>query len=101
MGSFAVGFCICKRLVLKSTWLVLNKLPANLLVAKPLGSNLLPRLPVSLLRLQEESKNLIVIVLEQWHSVRSENTKSPLNCCFASCHSNVWSARSLRISRVT
>merc|ERR1712215_181259 len=61
-------------------WLVLSKLPANLLEEKPPGSSLPPRLLVSLPQQQEESKNLTGTGLARWLSGKLGDTRSPRSC---------------------
>jgi hypothetical protein len=45
------------------------------------------------------SRNHIVIVPVQWLFAKSVATRNQLNCWSANCPSNVWSVRSLKISR--
>ena len=69
--------------------------------AKHPRNNWQPRLPANLPQPPVESRNPIGIVPVPSLSVRSVVTKSPLSFWSANCHSNVWSVRSLKTSRLT
>ena len=69
--------------------------------AKHPTNNWQPRLPANLPQPPVESRNPIGIVPVPSLSVRSVVTKNLPNSWSANCPSNVWSVRSLKISRLT
>merc|ERR1712142_1268786 len=80
-------------------WLVPSRLPVNLLEARLHVSSWPPRLPVSLRRPLEVSRNPIGTGPELSPFVKSEDTRNPLSCSFANSLSRGWFVKSLRISK--
>ena len=82
-------------------WLVPSRPPANLLEARPQGSNWPPRPLARVHQPPEVSRSLTATSPVQWLSVKSGVTRSQPNCSSASCHSSVWFVKSPRTSRPT
>merc|ERR1712227_778263 len=79
-------------------WLALSKLPASPLVARPLASSSLPRLPASPPPLPVVSRSLTATSPVPSLSVRSVATRSRLSFSSESSPSSVWSVRLPRTS---
>merc|ERR1712169_108932 len=82
-------------------WLALSRPPESPLVARPLASSSLPRLPASPPPLPVVSRSLTATSPVPSLSVRSVATRRALSFSSASSPSSVWSVRSPRTSRAT
>ncbi|KAI1070469.1 hypothetical protein LB507_007023, partial [Fusarium sp. FIESC RH6] len=79
-------------------WLALSRPPASPLVARPLASSSLPRLPASPPHLPEVSRSLTATSPVPSLSVRFDDTRSRLSYSSESSPSSVWSVRLPRTS---